>query len=82
MIYKSTGWVKKVSPKAFNNILAFAKLFWAKYYSVVDNLYPHVYQIWGVYIKNLMHLGSIFHNYPHFYYHILSIATWFWTLKK
>jgi len=38
-------------PKVINNILAYAKPFSATFCPVIGKLYPHVYQICGVYVK-------------------------------
>jgi len=43
---------KSNPPKAINNILAYAKPFWANLCAIIGNLYPHVYRIWVVCVKS------------------------------
>jgi len=51
--------------KAINNILDYVKFFWAKCCPVIGNLYPHVYQIWKVYVKTEW-IGGPFSRLPSF----------------
>jgi len=54
------GESKSNTAKAINNILAYAKPFWAKFCPLIGNLYPHVCTKFGEFALKFNELGVHF----------------------
>jgi len=80
--YIYRGWVKKVTPKFLNNILAYAKPFWVKLCPVIGNLCPHMCTKFGEFTLNnefRVHFSLVT---PFLLFQILSVAVEFRTFTK